>query len=143
LLLGQAYLQAKEYQKARDQFERVLSIDPQRKEAHYMLAKVFARLGDADLAAKHRREFARLEQETSAAMEEDRVTTRNQDFHEDRPLMATFWLYAGMIHAKYGGLDEAERYCLSAATLNPQDRDIQKFLETLRASQRRRPAYPS
>ncbi|NLX55624.1 MAG: tetratricopeptide repeat protein [Planctomycetaceae bacterium] len=142
LLLGQAYLQVKQYEKAREQCQRVLQGDPQCKEAHYMLTRILPRLGDTQGAASHREEFARLERQAAEDVHANRAGMREVDFHEDRPLMATFWFYAAMIYAQRGDWREAEQYCRTAVQLDPRNRDARRFVDMSIASRRQRPTHP-
>jgi tetratricopeptide (TPR) repeat protein len=137
LLLAQAYLQLKDFGNAKNQLERALSVYPSMKEAHYMLATALTRLGQPDAAAKHRQEYAKLEQHDSDADAMSRPTRRAADMIDDRPLMGTFCLDAGTIYAKHGSLDEAERHWLAAAAMNPRDNEPRRVLARLYDAQGR------
>ncbi|QDV25373.1 lipoprotein NlpI [Aureliella helgolandensis] len=68
-LLGQAYLQKREYEKARSCFERVLEHYAESKDAMYGLTRVYAALGDREKAKEFNlrfREFAQRDREENA-----------------------------------------------------------------------------
>ena len=66
-LLGESYLQLRQYQKAAEQFRRAIELSPQRAQAYYMLATALARLGRNDEASQCRETFHRLKSQDSAA----------------------------------------------------------------------------
>lgn len=137
LLLGQAYLETKQYDKARGQFEKILAALPKMAKVHYMLATALSRLGETEKAAHHRQQYASLLQEKSAMDPETRAVARGRDVFRPGPLLTTFCLDAGNIYARHGLLEEAERHWLSAAALSPKDLEPRRALAKLYASQGR------
>jgi tetratricopeptide (TPR) repeat protein len=62
-LLGQAYSQQKEHQKAKESYAAAIRLGARTTEAHYGLATVCARVGEKDLARQHMEKFQELRAE--------------------------------------------------------------------------------
>lgn len=60
LILGQAYAEQAQYERARDAFQQALALNSSLPEAHYSLGLVLLRRGELDRAAHHFREELRL-----------------------------------------------------------------------------------
>jgi tetratricopeptide (TPR) repeat protein len=139
-VLGQAYMKAKEYEKAREQFAAALAADPGFANAHYGMAMTLARLGKEGEAAKHRAEFAKLKKSDLAGR--DRAdgaghSKEKADPAETRRLVSGYCLGAGKIYAVHNRLDEAERLWRVAVILNPQNPEPRAILEVLYREQGR------
>ncbi len=65
--LGFSYYQAHDYAKAREQYEKLQSIDPDDLAAHYQLAILYRRLGEKDKAAVESAKFADQKDDPTAS----------------------------------------------------------------------------
>jgi len=140
LVLGQAYLQAKDYEKAKRQFEAALAIEPRFAHAHYGLARALARLGDSEKAQHHRQEYARLKNQDLVVMDRmrgERREVEKVDPARVRGLVSGFFLNAGKIYATYGSWDQAEKHWLQAIGINPEFPEPRQLLHSLYSSQGR------
>ena len=136
LVLGQAYLQAEDYEKARLHLETALAGNPRLTNAHYALAAALAGLGQAEQAQKHREEYARLKQQDLALFDELRGAGREVERvkpGEVGTVVSGLALRAGKIYAARGKLPKAETLWLTAVRLNPRDPEPQRLLESLRS----------
>lgn len=116
LLLGQAYHQLEQYEKAKTNFEIAIEIAPDYPGAHYGLALACTRLGRKDEARKHRETFSKLEAEhrqertgTDAAPD-DQISVRQS--------LAQTYTDAGRIYASHDDAPEAELLWRKAAALD-------------------------
>jgi tetratricopeptide (TPR) repeat protein len=143
IILGQAYLQAEDYDNARQQFAAAVAAAPRLANAHYGLANALTGLGQTELALKHREAYAQLKQEEYAALDHRRGAGREiekVDPAEVRGVVAEFCLRAGKRYAHHGRLKEAETHWLQALRLDPRNPVPRELLESLAAG--RRPAAP-
>ena len=136
-LLGNGYLELKQYGKAREQFEAALGIDPQSANVHYGLARAFAGLGQAEKAQKHREEYAKRKGQELARTADARPELRKLDWADVRPIARECYLNAGKIYAVHGGEEEAEKLWLRAVALDPQSPRPRRLLEMLYRQQGR------
>lgn len=119
LLLGQAYHQLKQYEKAKKSFETAVRIAPEYPSAHYGLAMACARLGQKDQAGKHREEFRRLEAEDREGR--TRADTTVDDQLSVRQRLAQAYTDAGRAYARRGNGREAEEPWRRAAALDAEN----------------------
>lgn len=136
-LLGNGYLELKEYGKAREQFEAALAIDPQSASVHYGLARAFAGLGQTEKAQRHRGEYAKLKGQELAQTARARPELRKLDWADVRPIARECYLNAGKIYAVHGGVEEAEKLWLRAVALDPESPRPRRLLEVLYRQQGR------
>lgn len=129
--LGNAYLHSGEYEKARQQFEAALGIEPKAINVHYGLATAYDRLGQTEKARKHRQRYAELKTEFLAESDRSRVELRKRDWADPCPVTRECHLNAGRIYATYGMLGKAEQHWLRAAALDPLSPEPRKLLEAL------------
>jgi len=137
-LLAHAYLQAKQYEKAKEQFEAGLALDPQSANVHFGLATVYARLGDAEKARLHREQYTKLRKEELSLSAQMRAQMRQKDWADPRPVARECYLNAGRICATHGLPEEAEKHWLRAAVIDPESPEPRKLLEALYWQQGRR-----
>lgn len=138
LTLGQAYLQAEDYENARRQFEAVLAAAPSLANAHYGLATALAELGQAAQAQHHRAAYTRLKQQDLAAWDRLRGSGRQVDKAspaEVRGLLAGFCLAAGKLYALHGEWQQAATHWRQALTLDSQNPEPRQLLATLPSGQ--------
>jgi tetratricopeptide (TPR) repeat protein len=135
--LGQAYLETKQYEKAKSRFQETLALDAQSFRAHYGLATVLARLGQPEEARKHRQQYAELKSQVLAQSDRMRAEMRKRDLSNVRPLVRDCHQNAGTICANRARLQEAEEHWLRALALEPQNPQVRKLLELLYREQGR------
>lgn len=115
--LGHAYLQAREYEKARDAYLAALEIHGELPRAQFGLATALARMGRRD---ESRRAMARY-RELEAKKIELRTDLRSR--FDDLEAMCTDFAvrftYAGRVCLAHGDLAQAEQLWRRAATLDP------------------------
>ncbi len=119
--LGQAYTQLGRYEKARECYESVVAANPKLKNAHYGLAVVFQRLGQPEKAKEHREIFLKLKSQEWEVENRARAGPPTVNLQEIRTSVAGFLFTAGNICRTYGNLDQAEKYWLTAAALDPEN----------------------
>ncbi len=136
-LLGNGYLELEEHEKAKQQFEAALAVDPHSASVHYGLVRAFAGLGQAEKAQKHREEYARLKSQELTQTARSRSELRKRDWADVRPLARECYLNAGKIYAVHGVVEEAERLWLRAAALDPENPRPRTLLESLYRQQGR------
>ena len=115
--IGQAYLQANEYAKARDSFRAALGLQPDSPRAQFGLTTALMRLGQGDESKKALDRFRELEAEKTEARTEARA--RFDDLGEMYARVAVHYTHAGRVYFAHGVLTEAERLCRRAAVLDP------------------------
>lgn len=120
--LGQAWLQRKEFVKAREQFESALAAEPQLASAHYGLATALARLGELEQAEEHRRLYARWKQQDLARWDQLHGAGRKSekvDPAQIRSLVAGFFLDAARLWQRHGRTTEADVLAERALAVDP------------------------
>jgi len=118
-LLGQEYLQQKEYEKAKASYEKAIALEPNLTNAYYGLFTVCSRLGQRAEAKQHIATFKKLK-----AAEMKVLKDRNDAFNDlidmRRDAAGTLML-AGQAYQANGNLKRAERLMHRAAGLAPQN----------------------
>ena len=127
--LGHAYLQAREYQKAREAYRAALEIHADIPRAQFGLATALARLGQPDESRQAMEKYKELE----ANKLEVRTNLRSR--FDDLGAMcvdfAVSFTYASRVCLAHGDLAEAERLCRRAATLDPNNTQCRIQLASL------------
>jgi tetratricopeptide (TPR) repeat protein len=134
VVLGQAYLETGDYQRARQRFESALAKAPDLGNAHYGLATALAGLGKTEEAEEQRRQYARRKQRDLAAYDRARkaeLTKDRADPAEVRRLVAGFCVDAGQIYAQNGRPEQTEAHWLKAAAYDPEDPRPRELLRAL------------
>jgi tetratricopeptide (TPR) repeat protein len=116
-LLGQAYLQQKEYEQARDNYQAAVQADPQYAEAYFGLATATARLGQTEKSGEYTRKFRELNSKLMAIRTEER--NNFEDLTALREDIASFYATVGKIYFVRGKSANAETIWLRAAALAP------------------------
>jgi len=118
-LIGQSYLMQKESEKAKENYEAAIKIDPNHAQAHYGLATVYAKLGNQDRAKRH---FETC-RELKAEAREDLIAARtmNDDIIQARKNSAVGYIKAGQMYRSDGKLRKAEELLQHAARLDPEN----------------------
>jgi tetratricopeptide (TPR) repeat protein len=137
LVLGHAYLQLKEYKKAKTELLASVALDPRSAKAHFALAQAFARLGDEPNAQKHREQYAKLKGPAIAAAEGMRAERLKADLVELRPQAARFLTWSAQIYALHGRVDRAEQLWVTSLAIDPNNAETRKRLGMLYSAQGR------
>ncbi len=114
LLLGQAYLQLKDYARAKPCFEAAVRRAPEFANAHYGLAMTCTRLGQQQEAREHMKRFQETESLRLSRQIEEGKQRRNDDASA-RKALADACAAAAAVCAAHGDASEAERYRRAAA----------------------------
>ncbi len=119
LLLGQAYQQLREYDRARENFEIAVEMAPDYASARYGLAMACAGLGLRDEAKKHREEFRKLE--AKDRQRRTRHETAVDDELSVRERLALAYTDAARVYVRHQDEAEAEAAWRRAAGLDPKN----------------------
>ena len=118
-LIGQSYLMQKESEKAKENYEAAIKMDPEHARAHYGLATVYVKLGNQDKAKEYSAKFRKLKAEAR----EDLIAARtmSDDIIQARKNSAVSYIKAGQMYRSGGKLQKAEELLEHAARLNPEN----------------------
>ncbi len=136
-LLGETYLQLKEYQKAKENFEAAIRIKSDYTKAYYGHATACARLGLKDESKESRQKFKRLEAEDQIAgrhwrqVLEPLMVTRRSVAHTNTDI--------GRVYQEHGYQDKAEHLWQNAAILDPNNIECRFYLSALYLKDRKPP----
>ncbi len=117
LLLGQLYLQAQDYEGAKQNFATVLQIEPDSRQAHFGLATALTRTGDAAQGREHMSRFQALytqRAETRAAMH-----FQDEEPKELAVKVSMTHTHCGQIYRRHDDVPMAERHFQRAGLLSP------------------------
>jgi len=118
-VLGQAYLQLQQYEKAKENLEAAIRIYPEYTEAFYRLATVHTRMGQKEQAARCMRQFHKLR---SGEMEYRRVQkSQYDDFSTMCGRVAATYAGAARLYYVQGKRPEAEALLRRAMALAPKE----------------------
>ncbi len=136
-LLGQAYVQLQQMEKARDSFESAIRVFPEFADAYYRLSTVYTRLGQQDKA----RQCIQKSRELKAAQRQDKREEKRSynDVNAVRIRVAETYSSAGQICLVHARQREAERLWRRAAELSPTNVDCRQGLAWLCRQQVRIP----
>ncbi len=133
-LLGQAYLQEAQYEKARRAFESAIALDTGYTKAYYGLVAAWSRLGDTKKAEEYQAVFLRLNAQENAKAAKERDARRDPGADEIRQAAARFAFDAARLYAAGGDREEAGRLLARAAGLDPAEPGYRQALDTLWSS---------
>jgi len=133
--LGQAHLQLAQYEKAKECHQKALRLDSGCRVVYHSLALVCERLGQAEEAAKYRRQFA--SREAQDRMPADGRRHKYDDLAAMRRALAASHVAVGRVHAMYGGALAAESHWRKAVQASPQELEARLTLVALYESQGR------
>jgi tetratricopeptide (TPR) repeat protein len=131
VVLGQAYLQLKDYEKARQSFEAALVVKADLASAHYGLATALAQTGQREAAKKHREEFTKLSAGRKTADARSRAAAGRQKTQDLSATIAQLYVKAAQFYGTRGRPDEAEKHLRRAAVLDPKNPQARKILEAI------------
>jgi tetratricopeptide (TPR) repeat protein len=135
--LGQAYLQLKEYEKAKKELLVAVATAPRLARAHFALAQAFARLGDEPNARKHREEYARLKAANAADERDVRAVRLKTGLVEVHRQSARFLTWTAEVYESHGRVEKAEQLWITSLAVDPANAETRRDLEMLYAAQGR------
>lgn len=128
-LLGQAYAQLQQYEKAKENLEAAVRKYPEYGEAYYRLSTVCARLGQHDQARKYLEQSRKLK---AAQRENERVARKQyDDLETSRTRVAETYTNAARIYLADGKPRAAERLWRRAAALDAKNVECRQGLAWL------------
>ncbi|MGO8747586.1 MAG: tetratricopeptide repeat protein [Thermoguttaceae bacterium] len=130
-LLGQAQLQLKEYEKARSSFEAAVARDPRFSKAHYGLAQVWTRLGDAARAGREQKVFLDLHADELARGDLGRPHGQELELDEVRREAAFCCFSAARIYAARGSPEKARNLLRRTVALDAANPVYRQTLQDL------------
>jgi len=128
-LLGETYLQLREYQKAKENFEAAIRVKPDYTKAYYGLATACTRLGLKDECKAAQQKFKQLEAEDQKAgrhwrqVLEPLMVTRRSVAHTHTDI--------GRVYNEHGYPEKAKQLWQKAAILDPNNTDCRFHLSAL------------
>lgn len=131
-LLGQAYVQTGDHARAKESFQRAVTLIPDHTQAVFGLFTASARLGQSEEAAGHRERFLKLE-----AIDRRTLTDRSarKETLTGLPLVrrtvARTFFGAGQIYGLHEQTEKAAELLLRAAALDPDNAASRAALEGL------------
>lgn len=134
-LLGQAYVQAKEYTQARECLEVAIEIEPGFTNQYLSLATACARLGDKVNAERYMNKFRELK--TRDERTHRQMLKTSNDEAVARQSAAEIYLGAGQVRVSLGDVATGEQLLLRAVQLCPRDIESRMVLAWLYGRQGR------
>jgi tetratricopeptide (TPR) repeat protein len=128
VVLGQAYMQAREHEKARDAFRAALELYPDVSNARYGLATALARLGQSE---ESKREMEKAKELRAEKKIRAGMGSRFDDLEAMCVDFAVNYTSASRVYLAHREAAAAERLCRRAATLDPQNTQCRILLATL------------
>jgi tetratricopeptide (TPR) repeat protein len=135
--LGHAYLQLKEYEKAKKELLEAATLDPHSPQVHFALAQTLARLGDEPNAQKHREQYAKLKGAEMAAADGTRPDRLKADLIHLRRQAALLMAWTAQIYALHGNVDRAEQLWVASLAVDPNNVEARSRLKMLYSAQGR------
>ncbi len=133
--LGQAYLQLKEYDRAKQVFEVAIGADPSQKQAYYGLATAHSRLGETEEYEHCMEKFKTLA--TNVLRDHGQRIRAFDDLVEARKMLTSVYTASGIVYAEQTLPDKAEEMWRRAAVLDPQGVECrEKLLQLYDGSKR-------
>ena len=127
--LAQAYLQLREYERAKHMFQVAIQEDPTHKQAHYGLATAYARLGQKDESRQCMEKFRTLA--TKVLREHGEQIRAFGDSASTRQIVTRTHTEAGKIYLEHANPLKAERMWQRAAVLDPEDVECRTHIARL------------
>jgi superkiller protein 3 len=118
-LLGQAYLQQKDYKTAKKHYQKAVELDQNYVNAYYGLFTACSRLKQQDKAREYMAVFKKLKAEDRKGLKGRKVAF--DDAIEMRKGVAKTYMHAGKMYRDQGKLDKAMELIGRAAALDPKN----------------------
>lgn len=137
-LLGQGYLQSKEYAKAKQRFRLAIGLLPDHTQAYFGLFTACTRLGQREEADQYRKRFQELELVDRKALSDRNVQEDTlSGLPKVRETVAKTYTGAAQIYYAHKDSSKAEALWRRAATLDPQNMLCRSALVALYRQQNR------
>ena len=127
-LLGHAYLETGQHDKARRAFRTATEITPTFTGAYYGLATAYTRLGQLEEAKKSLEEFQKRKSQDYVT---ERAKVQQDEVARMRRLAAIWYTVAGRVYAREGDAEQAETLWLRAAAADPAQTESRQALVDL------------
>jgi len=127
--LGQAHLQRKQYEAAKENHRQAIRLNPKCTYAYYGLATACARLGQRDQFKRYMQDFRRLKAKDQDA-ERDRLKAFD-DLASVRQSTAFIYVATGEVYRRHQEFERAETYLLEAGRLVTRDTMCREKLASL------------
>jgi superkiller protein 3 len=128
-LLGHQYLQQKDYDKAKKNYEAAIAVEPNNTNAYYGLYTVYTRLNQPKKAEQFLASFKKLK------AEDMKVLKDRNDAYSDlltvRKGAAETYVTAGRLYLESGRFQDAEALLKRATAIDPNDTECLEWLVTL------------
>ncbi len=134
-LLGQAYLQLKEYDKAEKHYRATTALKPEFSPAYYGLLKAASLQGDTQAAAQYGKEFARHKTEYLENQSEERAA--HDDTQALWKTLASVYADAAQVYHNHRYMWQAEKHWKKAATVDLANTVCRERLAALYEKQER------
>jgi tetratricopeptide (TPR) repeat protein len=118
-MLGQVYLQQKEYEKARKNYEKAIALQPDYTNAYYGLFNVCTRLKQRAKAQEYMAVFRKLKAEDMKNLKDSNESF--DDLVNMRKGAAKTYTHVGQMYQARGNLQRAEELLERATTLDPEN----------------------
>ncbi len=133
--LGQAYMQSREYEKAKKHYLATVVLRPSFYSTYYGLATIASRQGDTQAAAEYRKPFARWKAENRGIQDDKRQAYGDtQTLRQELALVCTD---VGQVYRNHGYLWQAEKHWKKAAKLDPANAGCREELAVFYQKQER------
>jgi tetratricopeptide (TPR) repeat protein len=129
VVLGQAYLQQREYEKAKAVFEATLAFDSSEKDLYYGLMRACTSLGQRDQALEAMAKFRELAK--SELGQSSRKIQQTVDAESTREITLRTFTEAADVYFEGGDVERAEDLWRKAAFLDPRDTRCRRGLLAL------------
>ena len=135
-LLGQAYSQLKQYEKAIENYEASAKLKPLNSAIYFGLANAHTRLGQRDEAAGYREKFKNLRAEEQRVLAERR---KNEAYGSEKGIRILAKTHAdtGLVYEAYRNLPMAQHHWQRAADVDPKNTTSRERLFNLHNKNRR------
>jgi protein O-GlcNAc transferase len=118
--LGQAYMQSKAYDKARDSYQHAVVVHPENPQAYYGLAMASIRLGQPEKARQYQEAFRKYGVEDPESVKARKRRPKElSGMARERTITANACTGAADIYREHGNLQQAERLWQKAAIIDP------------------------
>lgn len=131
-LLGQAYQQLQQYEKAKQSNMTALQLDPTYTEACYGIVSASARLGHKDEAARYRKKFKEMKARDWQTLPDESEYVQHQKLLvKSRRLASKTHTNAGILYFDNNRRQMAEKHWMRAAELDPGNMECRQELANL------------
>jgi tetratricopeptide (TPR) repeat protein len=135
-ILGEAYLQLRQYDRAVLNYEKTLTLAPNDSRACYGLTIALTRSGNTEKARQHQEQFRQIRAAASESVKVNRKTRNHVEW--TRQAVSLICMDAAVVaYLKHQQLPQAEKLFKRAAVLDPKNQPCRQRLAKLYMKQRR------